>query len=134
MQVYQARLFFAGYGINMITDSLVWNDYKGLDVDGKWVMVMRHSPERENPHSPFAPHSDLHKKMIEARDRGAAGIIFISQIEDSTLIPFKYIPGYSKSGIPAIHISNNIADGILKTVGSSRDNNTKNKIGKKFKA
>ena len=105
-----SQIIFAGYGINMITDSLVWNDYKGLDVDGKWVMVMRHSPERENPHSPFAPHSDLHKKMIEARDRGAAGIIFISQIEDSTLIPFKYIPGYSKSGIPAIHISNNIAD------------------------
>ena len=90
-----SQIIFAGYGINMITDSLVWNDYKGLDVDGKWVMVMRHSPERENPHSPFAPHSDLHKKMIEARDRGAAGIIFISQIEDSTLIPFKYIPGYS---------------------------------------
>ena len=115
-----SQIIFAGYGINMITDSLVWNDYKDLKVDGKWVMVMRHSPERDNPHSPFAPHSDLHKKMIEARDRGAAGIIFISQIEDSTLIPFKYIPGYSKSGIPAIHISNDIADGILKTVGSSR--------------
>ena len=127
-----SQIVFAGYGINMITDSLVWNDYKGLDVDGKWVMVMRHSPERENPHSPFAPHSDLHKKMIEARDRGAAGIIFISQIEDSTLIPFKYIPGYSKSGIPAIHISNNIADGILKTVGSSRAI-IQNKMGKNLK-
>ena len=46
---------FAGYGINMITDSLIWNDYKDLDIDGKWVMVMRHSPERENPHSSYAP-------------------------------------------------------------------------------
>jgi aminopeptidase YwaD len=115
-----AEIVFAGYGINLITDSLVWNDYKDLNVEGKWVMVMRHNPERENPHSTYAPHSDLHKKMIEARDRGAAGIIFISQVEDSTLIPFKYIPGYSKSGIPAIHISNEIADDILSTVGSSR--------------
>ena len=103
-----AEVVFAGYGINLITDSLVWNDYKDLNVDGKWVMVMRHSPERENPHSVYAPHSDLHKKMIEARDRGAVGIIFISQIEDSTLIPFKYIPGYSKSGIPAIQINNEV--------------------------
>ena len=30
-----SQIVFAGYGINMITDSLVWNDYKGLDVDGK---------------------------------------------------------------------------------------------------
>ena len=115
-----AEVVFAGYGINLITDSLVWNDYKDLNVDGKWVMVMRHSPERENPHSIYAPHSDLHKKMIEARDRGAAGIIFISQVEDSTLIPFKYIPGYSKSGIPAIQIDNEVADDILNSVGSSR--------------
>ena len=115
-----AEVVFAGYGINLITDSLVWNDYKDLNVDGKWVMVMRHSPERENPHSIYAPHSDLHKKMIEARDRGAAGIIFISQVEDSTLIPFKYIPGYSKSGIPAIQINNEVADDILNSVGSSR--------------
>ena len=114
------EIIFAGYGINLITDSLIWNDYKGLDVEGKWVMIMRHSPERENPHSIYAPHSDLHKKMIVARDRGAAGIIFISQVEDSTLIPFKYIPGYSKSGIPAIHLSNEIADKILNTTGSSR--------------
>ena len=42
---------FAGYGINMVTDSLVWNDYKNLNVEGKWVMVMRHSPERETTHS-----------------------------------------------------------------------------------
>ena len=111
---------FAGYGINMVTDSLVWNDYKNLNVEGKWVAVMRHSPERENPHSVYAPHSDLHKKMIEARDRGAAGILFISQVEDTTLIPFKYISGYSKSGIPAIHLSNKTADGMLQTVGTSR--------------
>ena len=113
-------IIFAGYGFNMVTDSLVWNDYKELNVEGKWVMVMRHSPERDSPHSIYAPHSDLHKKMIEARDRGAAGILFISQIEDTTLIPFKYISGYSKSGIPAIHLHNNIADNILKKVGTSR--------------
>ena len=113
-------IIFAGYGFNIVTDSLIWNDYKDLDVDGKWVMVMRHNPERDNPHSVYAPHSDLHKKMIEARDRGAAGILFISQVEDTTLIPFRYISGYSKSGIPAIHLSNNVADDILKNAGTSR--------------
>ena len=59
------------------TDSLVWNDYKDLNIEGKWVMVMRHSPERDNPHSIYALHSDLHKKMIEARDRGAARAYYL---------------------------------------------------------
>ena len=80
------------------------------------------SPERDNPHSIYAPHSELHKKMIEARDRGAAGILFVSQIEDSTLIPFKYISGYSKSSIPAIHLSNKVAENILAKAGTSRKN------------
>ena len=111
---------FAGYGFNLLSDSLNWNDYQNINVEGKWVMVMRHSPERDNPHSIYAPHSELHKKMIEARDRGAAGILFVSQIEDSTLIPFKYISGYSKSSIPAIHLNNKIADNILAKAGTSR--------------
>tara|TARA_X000001036_G_scaffold253208_1_gene235670 strand:- start:597 stop:2408 length:1812 start_codon:yes stop_codon:yes gene_type:complete len=128
-----SNIVFAGYGINMITDSLIWNDYNGLNVEGKWVMVMRHSPERENPHSTYAPHSDLHKKMMQARDRGAAGILFISQIEDTTLIPFKYISGYSKSGIPAIHLSNNIADNILQTLGTSRKT-IQNKMNRTLKS
>ncbi len=37
---------------------------------------MRHSPERDQPHSIYAPHSQLHKKMIVAKDNGAKGIIF----------------------------------------------------------
>ena len=69
-----ADVVFAGYGFDIKNDSLTWNDYNDLDVDGKWVMMMRHSPERDNPHSIYAPYAELHKKMVVARDRGAAGI------------------------------------------------------------
>ena len=82
----------------MITDSLIWNDYKDLDIDGKWVMVMRHSPERENPHSAYAPHSDLLNKMIEARDKGAAGIFLITKIINEVYkFYFDKIYGYFRS-------------------------------------
>ena len=111
---------FAGYGFDIKEDSLVWNDYGGIDVDGKWVMVMRHSPARDNPHSLYASHAELHKKMVVARDRGAAGILYISQVEDSTLIPLRYHAGYSKAGMPAIHLSNKQADELLNSVGRSR--------------
>ena len=109
----KTEVAFAGYGFSINQDSLIWNDYKNIKVQNKWVMVMRHSPERGNPHSVYAPHSDLHKKMMVARDQGAAGIIYISQHQDSTLLELNYIPGYSQSGIPAIHISNAKANEIL---------------------
>ena len=117
---FSAKVVFAGYGFDIKDDSLTWNDYDGLDVDGKWVMVMRHSPVRDNPHSLYAAHAELHKKMMVARDRGAAGILYISQIEDSTLLPLHYRAGYSNAGVPAIHLSNEKADEFLSAVGKSR--------------
>ena len=115
-----ALAVFAGYGFNIEEDDLKWNDYEELDVKGKWVIVLRHSPERNNQHSVYAPHSALHKKMLVARDRGATGILFVSQLEDQELYPLKYIPGYKNAGIPAIHLSNDRAEEIFKTVGWSR--------------
>ena len=117
----QSSIVFAGYGFDINEEELQWNDYDGLDVEGKWVMVMRHSPERESTHSLFAKYSPLHKKALVARDRGAIGIIFISQMEDDGLFPLNYTPGYSNAGIPALHFSNNLADKVLRGVGWSRE-------------
>jgi len=108
-----APVVFAGYGFNIDEDQLLWNDYDELDVSGKWVMVMRHGPERNNQHSSYGPHTGLHKKMLVARDKGAVGIIFVSQKEDKELYPLKFISGYKNAGIPAIHLSNEKADQLL---------------------
>ena len=116
-----ALAVFAGYGFNIEEDELKWNDYEGLDVNGKWVIVLRHSPERNNQHSVYAPHSALHKKMLVARDRGAAGVLFVSQLEDQELYPLKYIPGYKSAGIPAIHLGTKSADRLLQKAGLNRE-------------
>ena len=113
-------LVFVGYGFKIEQEDLQWNDYKNLDVNGKWVVIMRHSPERHNQHSKYAPHSSLHKKMLVARDQGAAGVIFVSQIEDEDLYPLTYNRGYKNAGIPVIHLSNKAADNLFKPFGWSR--------------
>ena len=118
--ITEGEVVFAGYGFDINEDQLQWNDYSGINVKDKWVMVMRHSPERGNNHSPFAAHSPLHKKMLLARDKGAVGIIFISQLEDEDLLPLNYMPGYDNSEIPALHLSNNTADKLLANQGWSR--------------
>jgi hypothetical protein len=60
--------------------------------------------------------------MLVARDKGAIGIIYVSQVEDADLYPLKYRAGYSNAGIPAIHLSNEMADELFKVVGRTRKN------------
>lgn len=119
-ETVSAPAVFAGYGFSIDEEDLKWDDYKNLDVNKKWVIVMRHGPERDTQHSSFIPHLGLHKKMLVARDKGALGIIFVSQLEDEGLYPLKYIPGYKNAGIPAIHLSNSQADLLFKSFGWSR--------------
>ena len=116
---FSSEVIFAGYGFQINEKELKWNDYEGIDVKDKWVIVMRHSPERNQPHSIYAPHSPLHKKMLVAKDNGAKGIVFVSQIEDEELYPLKYIPGFKNNEAPAIILSKNKANEIFKRVGWS---------------
>ena len=116
---FSGEVVFAGYGFQINEKELKWNDYEGIDVKDKWVIVMRHSPERNQPHSIYAPHSPLHKKMIVAKDNGAKGIIFVSQIEDEELYPIKYVSGFKNNEAPAIILSKNKANQIFERVGWS---------------
>ena len=112
---------FAGYGFNINEESVQWNDYENIDVKNKWVIVFRKNPEADNVHSVFREHSSFHKKMLVARDNGAVGIIFVSQVNDTTLFPLNYMPGYKNDGIPAIHISNEIANKLFKPLGWTQE-------------
>ena len=57
--------------------------------------------------------------MIVAKDNGAKGIIFVSQIEDEELYPLKYISGFKNDEIAAIILSKNSANKIFERVGWS---------------
>tara|TARA_B100000482_G_C12577877_1_gene286628 strand:+ start:58 stop:1299 length:1242 start_codon:yes stop_codon:yes gene_type:complete len=58
--------------------------------------------------------------MLVARDEGAAGVIFVSQMEDENLYPLTYNRGYKNAGIPVVHLSNKVADNLFKPFGWSR--------------
>lgn len=115
---FSAKAVFAGYGFQMEEDKQ-WNDYDGLDVTGKWVVVMRGGPEQIHPHSIYAAHASLEKKMMVARDQGAGGIIFVSQETDTSLVPFGFTSALSKGSIPAVHLSNEMANQLFRPHGQS---------------
>lgn len=116
-----AKLVFAGYGIS--ASDLKYDDYDGVDVKDKIVIVMRNTPEPNVPHSEFDTYSPLRKKASVARDKGAAGIIFINPYDenkqDDDLIEFTYDRGGSISNFVVASIKKNIIEKILESEGKN---------------
>lgn len=111
-----AGVVFAGYGFEIKQDSLVWNDYEGIDVNGKWVMILRGDPEMEKQESRFILYGDDRDKVLIARDNGAAGVIFVSGKkfdEKDELVSMYFDKTQSTAGIPVIHIKRPLADEIM---------------------
>lgn len=113
-----AGVVFGGYGMSVKADSFVWNDYEGLDVKGKWVMVLRESPTIPEYEQYFAMGSDDRDKAMLASDKGAAGIILVSGYAAGADDKLVEVKAYSASvDIPALHITRTLADTLLKGTG-----------------
>jgi len=117
-----AGVVFAGYGFEIDKEEVKWNDYEGLDVRGKWVIVLRGSAEIDSTVSAFHAFSNDRDKAMLASDKGAAGILFVSGPNfdpEDKLIDLERREG--KVSIPAIHISRKTADLILSKAGTSTE-------------
>ncbi|MCE9548621.1 MAG: M28 family peptidase, partial [Planctomycetia bacterium] len=77
---FDLPVVFVGYGIT--APDAKYDDYAGIDVKGKAVVILRHQPQQANPHSPLGPspsrHSLFDTKIANAYEHGAAAILFCS--------------------------------------------------------
>ena len=76
-----APLLFAGYGIT--APEYGYDDYGGLDVRGKVVLLLRHEPLEEDSASRFdgreaTPYSNVDTKVRIAREHGAVGVLMVT--------------------------------------------------------
>jgi aminopeptidase YwaD len=119
-----AAVVFAGYGFEIDKDSLIWNDYEGIDASGKWVMILRGDPEMDKQESRFVSFGEDRDKVLLARDKGAAGVLFVSGKKydsNDDLVSMYFDKTQSTAGIPVIHIKRNVADAILATANTKID-------------
>jgi len=77
----RAPVVFAGYGIQAPEHGV--DDYAGLDVTGKVVLVLRYEPGRDDPESPFdgtshSRHAHFTTKAETARRHGARGMLLVT--------------------------------------------------------
>ncbi len=72
-------IVFAGYGVS--SSELKYDDYAGLDVKDKIVLIFDSTPDAANPHSEFG-RFNIHLKASIAKDQGARAIILIAEDGD----------------------------------------------------
>jgi hypothetical protein len=76
---FDLPLVFVGYGITAKEEG--YDDYAGVDVGGKAVIVLRHEPQQADPNSVFngtkdSAHAPLRRKLANAYEHGAAAVVF----------------------------------------------------------
>lgn len=80
---FDLPLAFLGYGITAPQEG--YDDYGSLDAKGMAVVVLRHEPQQDNPHSAFdgnqnSRHAALSRKVANASEHEAGGVVFVNDI------------------------------------------------------
>ena len=104
---FTGAVVFAGYGIT--AKEYKYDDYAGIDVTGKMVLILRHEPQEDDARSVFGgkkltSHSAFIDKMQNAKMHGASGVILINDVAahlgtDDKLEKFGAIGGPRDAGI-----------------------------------
>ena len=122
--VEPTQVVYAGYGIKAPgnSDQRAIDDYDGLDVTGRWVLIFRYMPEDLSPASRQHLHrfSSLRHKAMIARDQGAKGLLVMSgpasRVREE-LAPLKFDVSLAGSSITTISITDELAQKILTPSG-----------------
>jgi len=103
---------FAGYGIT--APEYNYDDYAGLDVKGKIVLVLRHEPQENDEKSVFngkayTQHAQFTSKATNAKIHGAIGVILINDMathpgDADDLEKFGTSAGPADAGIPFVQV------------------------------
>ncbi len=96
-----AKVTFVGYGLSVDQDGLKKDDYKNINIKGRWALMLLGAPN-----SKYDFYSRYQSKAIVARDKGAKGVIFVANStidEGSELMPFALRE--TSVGIPCIQVS-----------------------------
>jgi hypothetical protein len=103
---------FVGYGIT--APEYNYDDYAGIDVKGKIVVMLRHEPQEYDEKSVFAGksytrHTQFSSKASNAKNHGAVGVILINDIANHRSDPdqleqFGSTQGPAEAGIPFIQV------------------------------
>lgn len=117
-------LVFAGYGAT--AGEFQYDDYAGIDVKDKIVVVLRYEPPSfavKAGNQGMTRHSQLVTKAINARNHGAKALVLVNgklgDGEEDLLTRFGSVSGPEDVGIVFAQVKNAVAEEWLKAAGKS---------------
>jgi hypothetical protein len=120
-------IVFVGFGAT--APEFGYDDYAGMDVKGKIVLVLRYEPSffaERGGHQGLTQHSQVITKAINARDHGAKAMILVNgklgDGEEDLLTRFGSVSGPENAGIILLQVKNAVADDWLKSSKGSLAN------------
>ena len=119
---------FVGYGITAPRAN--YDDYDGIDVRDKVVVVMGRGPrqsaeadQKSDPHAAIGSRQmDLRQKAANAASHGAAAMLFVhdpqfTKDHPDRLMEFGELSDFRVAKIPVAQLTQDVANEILKTAG-----------------
>lgn len=116
-ETYSGPVVFVGYAISDTVKN--YDEYAGVDVSGKAVILLRNAPPSDSARE-FGAYASLRYKVAKAREKGAKAIIVVTGPEDSEkddLMRLSYDNAMGNAGIPTINITRAVAQKLLTVVG-----------------
>ncbi len=117
---FEIPLAFAGYGITARIEE--YDDYASLIARGKAIIILRHEPQQENPHSVFdgnenSQYAALSRKIANASEHEAGAVLFVNDSLDMR----RNQTGYSTSLDTAVREVGIVHDTFLKNTAASSE-------------
>jgi hypothetical protein len=134
-----APVVFAGYGIT--APELGYDDYNGIDVTGKMVLVFADEPREDDPRSIFngtgnTKYANLRVKLLNAQAHGAVALVIVAEpnrkhptnaervarigesLARAVPIPMQALETDAVT-IPAVVVLDDVANALLATSGTT---------------
>ncbi|WP_337174444.1 M28 family peptidase [Paludisphaera sp.] len=122
-----APIVFAGYGITADRPGLKYDDYEGLDVAGKAVIVLRREPQLNDDASPFegrktSDFATFRHKATNAFQHGAGMLIFVNDLaglgaDEDALLNLGSAGPEAITRLPVVHVTREFVEKLLKAAG-----------------
>jgi hypothetical protein len=121
-----APVVFVGYGIT--ANEYHYDDYAGVDVKDKIVLLVRHEPQENDDKSVFlgkdlTQHSTFAMKAVNAKMHGARGVILVNDSyphhtpQEDQLEPFGQATGPTDAGVLFVQVKESTAEAWFKAEG-----------------
>ena len=117
---YSGPVVFAGYGISAPDKN--YDDYKGIDVKDKAVIVLRYAPGSDSTQHEFDQYSTLRFKASKAKELGAKALLVVTgplDLDKDDLIRLSYDQSVGNAGILAMSVTRALVDEFLHPAGLS---------------